>query len=124
MKFSISAHYSLLALSSFLGLSYAANSDLSDESPCVAHSPTSGLYYDLNAISLSPPEIRNGKASPEARNESWPARGHDYPANFTLNICAPVLEDVKDVVGVPESRWKNVSAYYEQKGKIYSIGYV
>ncbi|KAJ6144449.1 hypothetical protein N7470_008344 [Penicillium chermesinum] len=121
MKF-ISTRYSLLALA-LLGLSHA-NPQLSDESPCVAHSPTSGLYYDLNAISLSPPKLENGKISSDSRNESWHARGHDYPANFTLNICAPVIEDLKDVVGVSSSQWKNVSAYYEQNGKIYSIGYV
>lgn len=124
MKFIPSAHFSLLALSSLLGLSCAASPELSDQSPCVALSPTSGHYYDLTAISLAPPEIKDGKIAQDARNESWFARGHDYPANFTLNICAPVLEDVEDVVGIPSSRWKNISAYYEQKGKIYSIGYV
>jgi cation-dependent mannose-6-phosphate receptor len=68
--------------------------------------------------------MKNGKkVEKDARDESWHAKGHDYPANFTVNICAPVIEDVKDVVGVDSSRWRNVSAYYEQAGKIYSIGY-
>lgn len=117
-------NYSLFVLS-LLGLSAASdNSNLNDESPCVARSPVSGLYYDLNAISLSPPELKNGEQlSPEARNTSWHSKGHDYPANFTLNICAPVIEDVKDVVGVDSSKWQNISAYYERDGKIYSIGY-
>jgi cation-dependent mannose-6-phosphate receptor len=127
MKLSSSAHYSLLFWSAIAGLTNAAsdhNSHLNDDAPCVARSPTSGLYFDLNAISLSPPETKNGKkVEKDAREESWHARGHDYPANFTINICAPVIEDVKDVVGIESSRWKNVSAYYEQAGKIYSIGY-
>jgi cation-dependent mannose-6-phosphate receptor len=77
----------------------------------------------LNAISLAPPELKNGKkVDGEARDESWHARGHDYPANFTINVCAPVLENVTDVVGVDPARWQNVSAFYEQAGKIYSIG--
>lgn len=119
-----STHYSLLLLS-ILGLSSASGSShLNDDSPCVARSPTSGLYYDLNAISLAPPELKDGKkVDREARDESWHAKGHDYPANFTINVCAPVIEDVEDVVGVDSSRWKNVSAFYEQAGKLYSIGY-
>jgi cation-dependent mannose-6-phosphate receptor len=56
------------------------------------------------------------------RDESWQAQGHDYGANFTLNICKPVIENIQDVVGVDDSRWQNVSAYYEYNNKIYSIG--
>lgn len=93
--------------------------------PCIAHSPTSGLYFDLNAISLSPPQLKDGeKVHKGDRDESWHGRGYDYGANFTLNICAPVLEKVRDVVGVESARWKNVSAYYEKDGKVYSIGSV
>lgn len=125
MKLTSSAHYPLLLFSSILGLSSASSdhSDL-DQAPCVARSPTSGLYYDLNAISLAPPKLKDGKQVYEGdRDESWHAKGHDYPANFTINICAPVIEDVQDVVGVEASRWQNVSAYYEQEGRIYSLGY-
>ncbi|GFF30729.1 putative mannose 6-phosphate receptor-like protein C530.09c [Aspergillus lentulus] len=92
-------------------------------SPCVARSPSTGLYYDLNAISVSRPDPSDSKkSSKNAPKESWHAKGHDYHANFTLNICAPVIEDIKDVVGVERDRWKNISAYYEKEGKIYSIG--
>ncbi|KAF7163960.1 hypothetical protein CNMCM5623_008621 [Aspergillus felis] len=92
-------------------------------SPCVARSPATGLYYDLNAISVSRPDTSDGKkGSKNAPKESWHAKGHDYHANFTLNICAPVVEDIKDVVGVERDRWKNVSAYYEKEGKTYSLG--
>lgn len=124
MKLTGSTQYSLLLLSSILGLSSADNSHLGDDTPCVARSPTSGLYFDLSAISLTPPELKDGKpVNEDDRDESWHAKGHDYPANFTLNICAPVIEKVEDVVGVESSLWKNVSAYYERDGKIYSIGY-
>ncbi|KAE8351813.1 mannose-6-phosphate receptor binding domain-containing protein [Aspergillus coremiiformis] len=91
-------------------------------SPCIARSPTTGLYYDLNPISLSPPSTKEEKLRGNVRDESWHAKGHDYKANFTLNVCAPVVEGIKDVVGVDRARWANVSAYYEKEGKIYSIG--
>ncbi|OQD71369.1 hypothetical protein PENPOL_c001G05495 [Penicillium polonicum] len=123
MKLTSSAHYSIYLLSSILGLSSASySSHLEDDAPCVARSPTTGLYFDLNAISLSPPEMKDGKLLKDARNTSWYAKGHDYPANFTINICAPVIENVTDVVGIESSRWKNVSAYYERDDKRYSIG--
>lgn len=44
--------------------------------------------------------------------------------NFTLNFCAPVIETIKDAVGIKESLLKNISAFYEWKGKTYSIGCV
>lgn len=125
MKLSDSIHYSLLLLSSISGLSSAYDSShLTDSSPCVARSPTSGLYFDLNEITVLPPELKDGeKVDKDARDESWHAKGHDYPANFTINICTPVIEDVTEVVGVDPELWRNVSAYYEQEGQIYSIGY-
>ena len=91
--------------------------------PCTLHSPNTGSFFDIRPISLQPLEAGE-KPKKDYRNESWHARGWDYPANFTLNICAPVLEDLDDVVGVKPSLWQNVSAYYELHGKTYSIGYV
>lgn len=125
MKWFTSATSLLLLGSAASGLAVAASDSgahHSETKPCVARSPLSGLFFDLNAISLAPPELKKGKPVKDAREESWHARGHDYPANFTLNICAPVIEKLEDVVGVEKSRWQNVSAYYEQAGKIYSIG--
>lgn len=114
----------LMASSSLAPFAVASGSSDSS-SPCVAHSPISGLYYDLNAISLTPPEMKDGKKVHKTdRDESWQAKGHDYGANFTINICRPAIEDVRDVEGVEKSRWMNVSAYYEKGGKVYSIGYV
>ena len=116
----------LLFLSATSFTPVASASDSSDTHiSCVARSPTTGLYYDLNAISLTPPESKDGaKIHKGDRDESWQARGHDYGTNFTINICSPVIEDVEDVEGVEKSRWKNVSAYYEKSGKVYSIGCV
>ena len=92
-----------------------------EDPPCTVHSPNSGSFFDLNPILLAPPESGK-KAQKDQRTSSWHARGYDYPANFTLNVCAPVIEKLQDVQGLQESRWRNVSAYYELHGKVYSIG--
>ena len=115
-----------LALLSYSAPVIAATDDKNAKSkpaPCTIHSPNTGSYFDLTPISLQP--LKPGaKPHKDDRTESWHAKGYDYPSNFTLNICAPVLEDVKDVVEVDKALWKNVSAYYESNGKIYSIGWV
>lgn len=100
----------------------AASSDDSKNPrvPCTIRSPTSGAFFDLNPLRLELPK----KQSKDSRNESYSARGWDYGANFTLNFCGPVIEDLKDVVGVEEKLWRNVSAFYEVDGKTYSIGCV
>ncbi len=92
-----------------------------EDDPCTVHSPHSGAFFDLNPISLLPVEPGK-KAHKDQKNESWHAKGYDYPANFTLNVCAPVVEELKHVEGVKESHWRNVSAYYELDGKTFSIG--
>ncbi|GMG15451.1 unnamed protein product [Aspergillus oryzae var. brunneus] len=116
----------LLLLSAPHASVYAASDSKGSNAlpPCVARSPTTGFYYDLNSISLSPPKTKDEKLRGNVRDESWHAKGHDYHANFTINVCAPVVENIKDVVGVDRARWQNVSAYYEKEGKVYSIGYV
>ncbi|PNS20162.1 hypothetical protein CAC42_5612 [Sphaceloma murrayae] len=89
--------------------------------PCAIKSPTSGAFFDLRTVRIElPPEGK--KAPSDQRNTSWPARGWDYGTNFTLNICGPVIEKLEDVAGVPETRWRNVSAFYTKSGKTYSIG--
>lgn len=91
--------------------------------PCTLHSPNTGAYFDLNTISVLPPEERDGNnVHGEQREESWHARGYDHGANFTINICAPTIEKLDDVVGVEKERWQNVSAFYKMDGKTYSIG--
>ena len=89
--------------------------------PCTIYSPTSGSFFDLNPLSVQP--ARDGKkAHKDDRTESWHAKGYDYQTNFTLNFCAPVVEELRGVVGVDEGLWRNVSAYYTHDGKTYSIG--
>lgn len=87
---------------------------------CVATS-TSGAFYDLRpdtAVVLAEGE----KPGRGVKTEDYLARGYDYGYNFTLNICGAVVKGVEDVVGVKKSDWKNISAYYEQNGKVYSLG--
>ena len=98
--------------------------------PCTITSPTSGLLFDLNDISIQPPSEKK-KSSEGEKLKSWTARGYDYGVdsgyeyglNFTMNFCAPVVEPLEDVVGIDEELWRNVSAYYVQGKKTYSIGY-
>jgi cation-dependent mannose-6-phosphate receptor len=89
--------------------------------PCVATS-TNGAFFDLRpdaAVAV----VDGEKPLKGIPTEDYIARGWDYGFNFTLNICNPVVHKVEDVVGVDEALWKNVSAYYETKGKVYSLGY-
>lgn len=91
--------------------------------PCTILHPFTGAYYDLNAIAVQP-LVDHKPAHKDDRTESWHSRGWDYGTNFTVNFCRPVIEDITDVVGVDDSLWKNISAYYKHGGKVYSIGYV
>jgi len=88
--------------------------------PCTASS-TSGAFYDLRPDIAAVPE-EGSKLHRGVRTTDYFAKGYDYNANFTLNICEAVVEPPKNVEGLAESAWKNVSAYYEYKGKVYSIG--
>ncbi|SLM37336.1 Mannose-6-phosphate receptor binding domain [Lasallia pustulata] len=74
--------------------------------PCTIYSATSGSFFDLNALSVQPPK-EGKKAHKDDRTESWHAKGYDYQTNFTLNFCAPVVEDLDDVVGVDNDAWRN-----------------
>lgn len=61
--------------------------------------------------------------------KSWHARGHDYPTNFTMNFCGPVVEEEQKeeaplVEGFHHMKWENVSAYYVMDNQTFSIGYV
>ncbi|TDZ34800.1 putative mannose 6-phosphate receptor-like protein [Colletotrichum spinosum] len=88
---------------------------------CTAASKSgTGAFYDLRPdIAIKPEEGKSAKGSITA---DYHARGWDYGRNFTLNICAPVLETVEDVVGLSKGESKNVSAFYTYKNEIYSIG--
>jgi cation-dependent mannose-6-phosphate receptor len=111
----------LFALALHSGANAAASDDTKKPAdPCTVAS-TTGSFYDLRPLSVLP--IADGKKP--GKNDkiaSWHARGYDYKSNFTLNVCAPVVEDVKDVVGVSRELSKNISAFYEFGGKTYSLG--
>jgi cation-dependent mannose-6-phosphate receptor len=78
--------------------------------PCTIHSPSTGSFYDLRPLQAFGPD-QTSKTS-LARNESWHARGYDYPANFTINFCGPVVENLTGVDGISKSRAANIGAFY------------
>jgi len=125
-----SASRLLLALAAMAGLacaeikeessSAATSSATTTSTACVA-TATSGTFYDLRPdIAIRAEE--GGKTPKGIPTEDYIARGYDYGSNFTLNICGAVVKKVEDVVGVEKASWKNVSAYYESKGKVFSLG--
>lgn len=89
--------------------------------PCTIRSRASGAFFDLSSLSLHPAkdlkDVKKGEVL-----ESYHVKGQDYGANFTLNFCAPVVEDLTDVEGVDRKLAQNVSAYYTIGKKTYSIG--
>lgn len=110
-----------LPILSLLLPSFAADSK--PLAPCTIFSPSTNAYFDLNPLTVLPLKDHK-KAHKDDRGESWHARGYGMGTNFTLNFCAPVIETKEEVVGIKESQLKNVSAFYEWKGKTYSIGCV
>ncbi|KAL8894525.1 MAG: hypothetical protein Q9192_004249 [Flavoplaca navasiana] len=109
---------------SFLPVLFSLPSFAADSKPllpCTIYQPTTNAYYDISPIAVQP-LVDHKKAHKDDRTESWHARGYDFGTNFTLNFCAPVIETLEDVVGIKEDLLKNISAFYEWKGKKYSIG--
>ncbi|KAG6001286.1 hypothetical protein E4U21_004523 [Claviceps maximensis] len=79
-----------------------------------------GGFFDLRPVVAQPEQ--KGKPHKTGVMKDYRSRGYDYGKNFTLNICGAVVDPVTDVMGVPKSSWRNVSAYYMAHGDIYSIG--
>ncbi|KAF7189843.1 putative mannose 6-phosphate receptor-like protein [Pseudocercospora fuligena] len=90
-----------------------------DNKPCTITSPTTGSFFDLTGLQIQDPAQSKAK---HPRDYSWNATGYDVGYNFTINFCGPVVEPVEDVVGIEKNLWRNVSAYYKQGGKVYSMG--
>lgn len=86
--------------------------------PCTAKG---NGFYDLRPLSVALPNP-DAKKTGKEKTDSWQAKGHDYPGNFSINICAPVVEEIEDVVGIDRDLWRNVSAFYQVDGKTFSIG--
>ncbi|KAG5981037.1 hypothetical protein E4U54_006695 [Claviceps lovelessii] len=114
----------------FISAAFLAASLVSakEESTSTTHVPActatassgTGGFFDLRpAVAHAQ---REGKQQKTGVVKDYRSRGYDYGRNFTLNICEAVVDPVTDVVGVPKSSWRNVSAYYMAHGDIYSIG--
>lgn len=87
--------------------------------PCTARTTNDG-FFDLRPdIAIGHEEGEKRKAF---RTADYTARGYDYNANFTLNLCAALVKPPKEAVGISDKQLRNVSAYYEKKGKVYSLG--
>ena len=116
----------LLALAVQRGVNAAASDDKKAPpvEPCTVVSST-GSFYDLRSLAILPPTGNKKKPPKGAKTDDWHIRGWDYQdgkANFTLNICAPLVDPIKDADGVESDLWKNISAYYEIDSKRFSIG--
>ena len=123
MHFSAFPNTTLLVVLTLYSRAIAASSEEKVVEPCTVAS-TNGNFYDLRALTIALPE-EGKKPGKNERIEDWHARGFDYhnqTANFTLNVCAPVVGDLEDVVGLGRSKWGNVGAYYTLDSKTYSIG--
>ncbi|KAK5095948.1 Cation-independent mannose-6-phosphate receptor CI-MPR [Lithohypha guttulata] len=114
-------------LSLILSLSSTSIAASSDDSKapatfagCTIHSSLSGSFYDVRPLTLKSSLLSKSAGT----NESYHSRGYDYGANFTLNICGPVVEELDNVVGISQSHYANVSAFYTDRDDIYSLGEV
>ncbi|KAF1832003.1 mannose 6-phosphate receptor domain-containing protein [Decorospora gaudefroyi] len=90
--------------------------------PCTVISPTSERFFDLNPMRRLPPSESDSKKKKEGEEGSWHAKGYDYNANFTINFCGPVVEELDEVQELDEKLWRNVSAFYERGSKQWAIG--
>lgn len=90
---------------------------------CTATSSTgSGAFFDMRPDIAWPAD--SGKTHKSSSHRDYYSKGYDYGKNFTMNICSSVVEPPENVVGVDETLWANVSAYYVYNDSVYSIGYV
>ncbi|KAF2826281.1 mannose 6-phosphate receptor domain-containing protein [Ophiobolus disseminans] len=107
-------------LYSLFFLQYVAAASDKPLKPCTIISPTN-RFFDLNPIRRMP--LKDGEKKAKGDSDgSWHAKGYDYGANFTLNFCGPVVEELHDVQDLDKNLWRNVSAFYEDGKKVYAIG--
>ncbi|RPA93868.1 mannose 6-phosphate receptor domain-containing protein [Choiromyces venosus 120613-1] len=91
------------------------------QKPCTVISAQSGNFFDLRPLTRT----SSSSSSSSGTVQDWTSRGYDYPANFTLNICAPVLSNVSSIDSIPTAQKSNISAFYTTaSGGKYSIGSV
>lgn len=99
----------------------ARETSAAPQQPCTVRSPNTGAFFDINPLHIEDPALSKAK---HPRDYSWNTTGWGLPYNFTMNFCGPVVEELGEegVVGVEKKDWGNVSAFYRQGGKTYSIG--
>ena len=114
-----SALTSLLVLLSY-GLTAVNAASDKPLKPCTIVSPTTERFFDLNGLRRTLP--KEGEKKKDADEGSWHAKGYDYGANFTVNFCGPVVEELNDVRDLDKKLWRNVSAFYERGDRQYAIG--
>lgn len=89
--------------------------DHEDEFPfCAAMSKVTGDFVDLSLLS---------KAAGGPDQQDWIIRGHDFGANFSVNICNPIVDSPSEqYVGVEDA--DAVGAYYidKESGSAWSLG--
>ncbi|KAL7943530.1 mannose-6-phosphate receptor binding domain-containing protein [Trichoderma barbatum] len=116
------SHFVMLLATAAATVNAAATTTSTVHAPaCTATSSTTGGFFDLRPdTAVIAPE--NGKTHKSGIYKDYHSRGWDYGKNFTLNICGAVVDPVSDVVGLKESQWANISAYYTTHNSVYSIG--
>lgn len=107
----------LLLLAASLPVHAASDKPLK---PCTVVSPTTERFFDLNGLRRTLP--KEGDKKKDGDEGSWHAKGYDYGANFTVNFCGPVVEELSDVQDLDKKLWRNVSAFYEKGDRQYAIG--
>lgn len=125
MRFSSEPRPLCSAILCFLSLasgSLATDADKTTTSTACTASSTSGAFFDLRPDTAQKKPADGSKSTHGAPTIDYHARGYDYGSNFTLNICGAVVEPVDGVIGVEDSKWQNISAYYTSKGDVYSLG--
>lgn len=110
-----------LLLSVFSSISISSSTEEKPDDPCTAHSVNSGAFYDLNTLSAR--ILKDGETRHKSDIvEDWAARGWDYGSNFSINVCAPVIQPLAEVVGISKNSYQNISAYYTKDNLVYSLG--
>ncbi|EMD87476.1 hypothetical protein COCC4DRAFT_49354 [Bipolaris maydis ATCC 48331] len=114
----------VLVLIAASALPFAAAASDKPLKPCTVISPTTERFFDLNPMRRLAPSQSDGKKNSKKEGDegSWHARGYDYGANFTINFCGPVVEELDEVQDLDKALWRNVSAFYEKGSKQWAIG--
>lgn len=119
---SLAAQTTVLVTSTKTAATATTSTSSTPPPACTATSVSNiGGFFDLRP-DIAVPAPKDAPKVKGVRNSDYEARGWDYGYNFTLNVCAPVLQPVTDVVGVDKAHWANVSAYYTHEGHVYALG--